>query len=233
MKNTKNKLDAFEIIYLAVSALVLLISALVLKSDLLTVLCAMLGILGSVLVGTGRKVAYFFSLASSLMYIFVSFRAGQYGETLLHAACVSPLYVYSIIKWYVRGRDSDSDDCFRLTKKQIAFFLALGVALTVVYGSVLKEYGPLIGLETRLPFLNSASTSLCLAAYILSAKRMREMWFAHLGANAVLITMWLLASDTDSGNMLIMIENILFVICNIRGLLVWNRLSAIQPKETT
>lgn len=227
----KNKLNTFEIIYLAASAAVLCVSALVLGSDLLTVLCALLGILGSVLVGTGRKVAYFFSLASSMMYIVVSFRAGQYGETLLHTLCVSPLYVYSIIKWYLPSRKSNSDDCFRLSAKQIALFVTAGIIITAAYGWALKSLGPVIGFETKLPFLNSASTALCLAAYILSAARMREMWFAHLGANAVLITMWLLASDTDSGNMLIMIENILFVICNIRGLIVWTRLTSPHRKE--
>lgn len=219
----KGKFSRFEMIFTPAALAVLCAVSLVFHAGLLVVLCTVLGVIGSVLNGAGRKYCYFFSLASSLMYAFISLSNRYYGEAILHFAFVSPLFLYSILRWF-RPREAEAHpDVFHLSRRAL-----LGFGLVLVFGTA--GYGFVLSLlSSRLPYLNAVSTVLAVGANFLSARRMKEQWYLQLASNAALIALWCIAAGSDAGNLPVLVQNFLFIICNVRGLLLWHRMSSAQP----
>lgn len=225
-KAMKKRFLKFEWIFGAAAVLLLGICGIYFGSGVHVTVCACLGILGSVLNGKGRKECYFLLLLSSLMYATTALSSKLYGEAILHFALVSPLFLYSILRWYRPHSREQKKDVFALKPKTILLLGALMLVLAVGYGFLLRRMG------SNLPFLNAASTMAALAANYLSARRMKEQWYAQLVSNAVLITVWCLTSLGDPAGMPFMLQNILFVISNLRGAVLWNQMSK-EAAETS
>ncbi len=222
----KKERSLFEWIFIPVALVSLGLCAWRFHAGVLVPLCAMLGVVGSTLNGTGRKVCYFFLLASAVMYAYISFANRFYGEAILSAVYSAPLFLYSILRWFKPGGAKKTADVFHLRPAAALRLGGLLLVGAVVYGFALRAMG------SHLPFLNAVSTAV--AANYLSARRMKEQWYAQLASNAALITMWLIASGSDQGNVPLLVENILFVVSNIRGAIRWTRLGRMVPaRENT
>lgn len=227
----KQSLTRFEQIFLPISLLCLIFCGCYFHSGWIVIVSTCLGMIGSVLNGTGRKFCYFFLLISSLLYAYISFENHYYGEAILHLCCVSPLFLYSAIRWFSPRKKIVSAEIFKLPGRT-----AVIMAILMVVGSV--GYGILLNcLHSAQPYLNAISTAVTVGANYLLSRRMKEQWYAQLLSNAVLITLWLIASTQQGlGNLPLMVQNILFIVSNLRGAMQWNRqyraensVSAPQP----
>ncbi len=224
----KKRLLTFEWIFGTLAVLTLCVCGWFFKSGWNVIACACFGIVGSVINGRGRKECYFFLLASSLLYAFTALSSKNYGESILNFAYVSPMFFYSILRWYRPNKQQQKKDIFTLNRKTMLLLCAAMLLLGAAYGFVLRRLG------SNLPFLNAASTMVAVAANYLSARRMKEQWYAQLISNAVLITLWLLTSLNNPGNLPLMVQNVLFVLSNLRGAVLWKKMSAedaAQPGE--
>ena len=219
----KKERSLFEWIFIPLALVSLSLCAWRFHAGVLVTLCAMLGVVGSTLNGTGRKVCYFFLLASAVMYAYISFTNRYYGEAILSAVYSAPLFLYSILRWFKPGGTKKTADVFHLRPAAALRLGGLLLAGAVGYGFALRAMG------SHLPFLNAVSTAVAVAANYLSARRMKEQWYAQLASNAALIIMWLIASGSDQGNVPLLVENILFVVSNIRGAIRWTRLGRMVP----
>lgn len=222
--------NLFEIIFIPVMLASLITSAILFHSELLVLFLTILGMFGSILNGRGNKLCYFFALASTIMYGIVSLRANFIGEVILHFAFLSPMYIYSIIKWFrpKKNKENTNKQMFSLKASGIVTLIVVGLVIVGVYGVILMFLA-----GSSFPFLNAASTVVVLLAAYLGAKRVKQQWFAHILGNAILIALWILSGD--KGNYPILIQNALFVVCNLRGIIIWQKESKkqkpIEPKD--
>ncbi len=221
----------FEIIFLVVSLAALITSSIVFKSHVLVLICTTLGLVGSVLNSKGNALCYMLAMTSSITYGIVSLEADFIGEVILHWGFLVPLYIYSLIKWLKPNKNKKSivRPVFSLNKEKTIFLTIIALIVVGVYGVVLKYL-----LKSDFPFLNAASTVCLLFANLLGAKRVRQQWYVHMIGNIVLITLWLLKKE--QGNYPIFIQNVLFFIINIRGVILWTKLSktyerSIEPSD--
>lgn len=212
------KKNLFEIIFIPVMLASLITSAILFHSQPLILILTILGMFGSILNGRGNKLCYFFGLTSTVMYGMISLKANYIGEVILHFAFLSPMYVYSIAKWFRpnKKKEAKNKQMFSLNAIQIVSLVIVGIVIVGVYGTILMYV-----LKSSFPFLNALSTVVVLLAGYLGAKRVKEQWIAHILGNAVLIALWVLSGD--KGNYPILIQNVLFVVCNIRGIIIWQK----------
>ncbi len=215
----------FDLIFPPAAILTLCWFAWRFDSGALVLLCTILGFLGCIFNGNGKKYCYFFSLASSLMYAFISLSNKYYGEAILHFALISPLYIYSLLRWFRPRERKKKTDIYRLNARTAVLLCLALAAGSALYGCLLSRMG------SSLPYLNALATAVTTVANFLSARRMREQWYANIVTNGVLITLWLLASGADTGNLPLLVQNILFVICNIRGMILWRRMDDAQDER--
>lgn len=223
--------NLFEIIFIPVMLGSLITSAIFFHSDFLILFLTILGMFGSILNGRGNKLCYFFALTSTIMYGIVSLRANFIGEVILHFAFLTPMYIYSIIKWFRPRKNKEKTNTkqmFSMKATGVVTLIVVGLVIVAVYGVILKFL-----LGSSFPFLNAGSTVVVLLAGYLGAKRVKQQWFAHILGNAILIVLWFLSRDKS--NYPILIQNALFVVCNVRGIVIWQKESRkqkpIEPKE--
>ncbi len=204
----------------------LITASVLFHSELLVVILTILGMFGSVLNGRGNKLCYFFALISTVMYGIIALKANFMGEVILHFAFLSPMYIYSITKWVKPKKDKTfkQKQMFSLNVFQIVFIVIVGLIIVGVYGTIL-----MFVIKSDFPFLNAVSTVVVLLAGYLGAKRVKEQWIAHILGNIVLIALWVLSGD--EGNYPILIQNILYIVCNVRGIIIWQKeLKKQNPK---
>lgn len=210
----------FESAYLAISIGAIITAAVFFDSPILVPICTILGIMGSVLNSKGNAFCYLLAMSSSVTYGIVSINAIFWGEVILHFAILVPLYIFSLVKWLKPRKDSTTPSAspmYALNKEKLILYICIGIIATGAYGAILDSVG------SNLPYLNALSTVVLLFANLLGSKRVLEQWYFYLGSNVVLILLWLLGGD--KGNYPILIQNILYVIINIRGTVLWIKAS--------
>lgn len=210
----------FESAYLAISFGAIITTAVFFNSNILVPICTLLGIMGSVLNSKGNAFCYLLAMSSSIIYGIVSIRANFIGEVILHYAFIVPLCIFSLIKWLKPRKDSSTPKAspmYTLSKEKLVMYIVIGIIITGVYGVILDVIG------SDLPYLNALSTVVLLFANLLGSKRVLEQWYFYLGSNVVLVVLWLLGGD--KGNYPILIQNILYVIINVRGTVLWIKAS--------
>lgn len=213
------KKNLFEIIFIPLMLGALISASVIFNSPFLVLICTIVGLMGSVLNGKGRVLCYFFALTSSIAYGIISLRANYLGEVILHFGFLTPLYLLSIIRWCAPKRKRTTNQqspMFKLNSANAVAIIVTSIIAIIIYGIILK-----FAIRSAFPFLNAASTVIILMANYLGAKRKREQWLAHILGNVIVITLWALSED--KGNYPILIQNALFVVCNIRGIIVWNK----------
>ena len=60
---------------------------------------------------------------------------------------------------------------------------------------------------------------------------MKEQWYLFLGSNAFLIFLWVMAGQDDLGNILYAIQNVLFIIGNIYGIIKWTKIGREEKQN--
>ncbi len=220
----------FENIYFAFSMVVLLICGILLKSTPFILVSSLISMSSNLLNAMTLKVSYIFSLIASAMYSVSAFEQHYYGEFFFHLFVMVPLFVYSIFRWFVPSRKKTAaakGDVFHITRKT-AVPLAIALIFVVcVYGYGLKLIG------TVHPFANACSTLLVVGANFLGSRRMKEQWYLFLASNAFLIFLWVAAGENDLGNILYAIQNVLFIIGNIYGIVKWTKVSKEEKKSNS
>lgn len=224
----------FETIYLVISVGALIASAIIFKSNFLVPVCTILGLIGSVLNSKGSAFCYLLAMASSITYGIVSLQANFMGEVILHFGLLTPLYVYSLIKWLKPQKNKKTNSSVRpiytLNGTKVVFVIIIALLATGVYGLVLKY-----ALKSAFPFLNAASTVCLLMANFLGSKRVLQQWYAYMLGNVVLIVLWII--NGDKGNYPIFIQNVLYFIINVRGISLWikaigkKRVKPVEPSD--
>ena len=99
MKNIFKNWTLFEIILLTVSPLIVLTVGIIFKSDALTIITSIVGIICALLLAKGLVLGQFFGIAIVVLYSIVSYKNRYYGEMLIYLAIMFPMYIWGIIEW--------------------------------------------------------------------------------------------------------------------------------------
>lgn len=82
MKKILNEWTMFEKILLFGSVILVSLVGLIFKSDLLTTICSIVGIITALLLAKGKNLGQIFGLLIVALYTIVSFKNGYYGEVM-------------------------------------------------------------------------------------------------------------------------------------------------------
>ena len=99
MKKFFKDWSIFEIILLIASPLVILTVGLIFKSDALTMLASIVGVLCVLFTAKGLAVSQFLGIAIAILYSIVSYRNGYYGEMIIYLVIMLPMHIWGVIEW--------------------------------------------------------------------------------------------------------------------------------------
>jgi len=180
--------------------ILLIISASFLMNDSkIALLSAICGIIYTILSGKGRVLCYFFGIAATLCYAFISFNAAFYGNFILNMFYYLPMEIAGIFNWKKHlKKDSVEIVKTQLEPKSRIGFLTAGILLTAILTFIFAKTG---GKE---PFFDAFTTIFSILGMILTVKRCLEQWVVWMAVNAFSAIMWL-ENYLQGGNCFVMV----------------------------
>jgi nicotinamide mononucleotide transporter len=218
IKNELSNWNIFEIVWLVLASCSIVGLSLYWKDSWYGIVSALAGVICVILTGKGKLSAYIFGVINCILYGFISFKQGLYGETMLNILYYLPLQFYGFIVWNRNMNDTDNE-VKRISMPNIERFKKLGLIIlsTFIYGVFLKY------IKDPMPYMDSFTTTAAVFAMWLSCRRYTEQWYLWVSINIVSVYIWWTRYSIGGDNIATLLMWIIFLINSIYGLIKWNR----------
>ena len=175
-----------EIIFLYLVLFFILISSHLVKDTPIAVMSAICGIMYTIIAGKGKISCYFFGLAGSWCYVWLSLSNALWGNMLLYLCYYIPMQILGIFRWK-KHLHSDTNEIIKMklgTKQRIILIL-VGIV-----GSVITS-GILYFCHDKSPVADGITTFLSILGMYLTVRRAIEQWIVWFIVNGISVLMWL------------------------------------------
>ena len=225
MKNIFKNWTLFEILLLTVSPLIVLTVGIIFKSDALTIITSIVGIICALLLAKGLVLGQFFGIAIVVLYSMVSYKNRYYGEMLIYLAIMLPMYIWGIIEW-LKHKNGETKSVEVNSIKWKEWLLVVICALF----SFIAFYFLLKALNTSQLIISTLSVVDNIFAVYLLARRSKYGFVSYIINDLILIVLW--GIPIIQGNLLLLaflINPIINLINDTYGVVNWTR----QQKKQT
>lgn len=176
---------ALDLAWLAAATAVILGLSLYWKDSPVSLWAALTGVWCVILTGKGKRSSFLFGTVNVVFYAMISFQARYYGEVMLNILYYLPMNFVGWFAWKKHMNEETGEVVKRrLPRNRRVWVYGLTAAAILLYGLVLKALGG------NLPYVDSMSTVVSVAAQILSVKRLTEQWVLWIVVDVVTVVMW-------------------------------------------
>ncbi len=176
----------FEVIGLSIVFLVIFVNAFIVKDSPIAVVSAVCGILYSTIAGKGKVSCYFFGLAGTFCYSYLSFKNGVYGNLVLYMCYYFPMQVAGIFEWRKHLKDTTKEIIKKELTKQQKLKLVLIASIACIAAILIIKY-----FNGSSPVFDGITTVLSVFGMYLTVKRCIEQWIIWMIVNGLSTIMWL------------------------------------------
>lgn len=216
-----------ERILLFGSVILVSLVGVIFKSDLLTTICSIVGIVTALLLAKGKNLGQIFGLLIVALYSIVSFKNGFYGEVIIYLFIMLPMYIIGIVSWIRhQSKETNTVEVNEIKKKEwiIVSFVSVVVFIGIYF--LLKLF------NTKELFISSLSVIDSLFAIYLGVRRSKYSFHFYVLNDLILILLW--GIPVISGELLLipMVFNpIINLINDLYGIYNWRKLENIQKRK--
>lgn len=214
MARTRSNFSPSEVIWLIIATFVVGLGSY--GSPPLEFVAALTNVYCVILVAKGRISNYYWGLAGVLLYGFVAYKAGLYGNAGLNAFYAF-MQFYGWWEWRKNKPDDQADVPVRrlslLTMLQLGSLL---FAASTILGVVFQRYT-----DNPQPQLDALTTVLSIVAMFLMVKRYSEQWLLWIAVNILSIVMWGIPALKDGGGYAFVAMFGVFLINSLLGAYKW------------
>ena len=174
------------------------------------ILSAGTGIMYTLLAGKGKRSCYLFGIVNSFLYGLISMQNRIYGDMLLNWLYYLPMQFVGIWLWkknYNEEKGEVSKKVLKLSERII--FLLLVLFAWGIAALLLERF------NARVPWLDSATTVLSVAAMFLTVLRRFEQWICWTLVNGISIYIWYKVYETSGNSLATLLMWIIFLICGL------------------
>jgi nicotinamide mononucleotide transporter len=220
--------NIFELSLLFLSLATALCCTLTTDNSILSFLTFLTGMLCVVFAAKGMIFTYYTGLINSLLYSYIAYSNGLFGEVYLNLFFYLPMNIVGIVLW----RNKLKDMIVAMRK------LSLFQTLCIVTGALVSIFflGYLLALNPaqNTPYIDASTNVLGVMATILMVMRYREQWLLYISLNVLTITMWILRT-VDKGNdgQMMIIMWSAFLVNSVYGYYNWSKGTRNIPKTVT
>lgn len=229
MKNNPFRLlTKFEILLWVFSlAAVTLAFLLVRSTDWLTLAASLVGATALIFVSKGEVLGQILTVLFSLLYAVISWGFRYYGEMITYLGMTMPIAALSVVAWLRHPYEAGKTEVkiARLTKKQVLLMFALAAAVTAGFYFVLRAF------DTANLAVSTVSVTTSFLASWLMLFRSPFYALAYAANDAVLVTLWVLASLENIAYLPVVVCFAIFFVNDAYGFFNWSRLLKRQIKK--
>ena len=218
--------NKLEKVLLFGSIILVSIVAIIFKSDLLTTICSIEGIITALLLAKGKNLGQVFGVIITILYSIVSFKNKFYGEVIIYIVLMLPMYIIGIISWARhQNKKTNTVDVNKIDSKEwfLVFIVSIIVFISIYF--LLKSF------NTNELIISTISVVASLFAVYLQIRRSRFSFYFYIINDLILIALW--GIPVIIGNLLIlpMVFNpIINLINDSFGVYNWKKLEKKQEK---
>ena len=197
------------------------------KSDLLTTICSIVGIITALLLAKGKNLGQIFGLLIAALYSIVSFKNGYYGEVIIYLCIMLPMYIVGIISWIRhQNKDTNTVEVNKIKMKEWLIVLVASIICFIGIYFLLKVF------NTNQLFISSLSVIDSLFAIYLGVRRSKYSFYFYVVNDFILILLWGIPVVTGTIILIPMVFNPLINLINdIYGIYNWKKLEKIQGEK--
>ncbi len=192
----------------------------------LWLLVAILGILYAFFAGVGKLICFYFGIAYSLLYIYLSYGVGLYGDVMLNLFYL-PINILGIVLWKENQNAKQNRVLIRSLPLPAFFGILLFVAvLSLIYGFVLEAF------KGEFSYLNALTVVLQLIAFYLQVKRYVQNYALVTLANLIYIWIfWVIWQERSPEAIAQFLNMIVFLGIGIYYWWLWSKEYRLQEAE--
>ena len=194
------------------------------RSNYMTLVASLIGVTSLIFCAKGNPVGQVLMIIFSTLYGYISFYFAYYGEVATYVGLTLPMAVFSLVSWLrnpYKGKKSEVE-VNSVTKKEVAFMLALTAIVTIVFYFILQYFNT----ANLIPSTISVTTSF--AAAYLTFRRSPYFALAYALNDLVLIVLWIMATVEDISYLSVIICFAVFFINDIYGFISWQKMKKRQ-----
>lgn len=219
--------NAFELCLLFGGSVVMLVLGIVFKSWWLTILTSLCNLLCCVLSAKGKVLASFVGLVCIVLYSVLSFYNRYFGEIIISACVMLPLYIWQICEW-MKNRDK-KENVVLVNSIKGKEWLILSISAVVVF---VAFYFLLKILNTANLIVSTISIIGNLVGMYLLIRRSKFGFASYLADDVVFFVLWLIPTVQGNLSLLpIVINPLLNIMSDVYGLVNWNKLQIKQKNK--
>jgi len=174
-----------ELAVLAIIFSIILINGFITKDNIIAIVSAFCGILYSTIAGKGKISCYFFGIAGTCCYSWLSFSNALYGNLILYMCYYLPMQITGIFAWKKHLNEKKEIVKKALTTKQRIYYLIIAFVLCIISAIFLKF------LNSANPIFDGITTTLSIFGMYFTVKRYIEQWIVWIIVNSLSSIMWL------------------------------------------
>ena len=209
------------------SIVIVSIVGLIFKSDFLTTICSIVGIITALLLAKGKNLGQIFGLLIVVLYSIVSFRNGYYGEVIIYSCIMLPMYVIGIVSWVRhQNKDTNTVEVNKIKTKEWIIVLVVSIISFIGIYFLLKVF------DTNQLFISSLSVIDSLFAIYLGVRRSKYSFYFYVVNDFILILLWGIPVVTGKIILIPMVFNPLINLINdLYGIYNWKKLEKMQGER--
>lgn len=166
--------------------LAIIILSFIMNDSKVALISAVCGVSYSIFAGKGKISCYFFGLAGSWCYVWLSLSNALWGNMLLYLCYYIPMQILGIFRWKKHlHNDTNEIIRIRLNTKQRIILLLIGLV-----GSIITS-GILYFCHDKSPVADGITTFLSILGMYLTVRRAIEQWIVWFIVNGISVLMWL------------------------------------------
>lgn len=171
-----------------IEILFILTLSIILKDNPIAITSAIFGISYTILAGKGKISCYFFGLAGTLCYSYISYKNSLFGNLALYMLYYLPMQIYGIYKWKNHiNKNTGNIEKTKLTRKENFLYFSFGTLLTIIC------YFLLLNVNDKNPICDSITSVFSILGLLFTVKRSIEQWYVWAIVNGLSVIMWIQA----------------------------------------
>ncbi len=197
---------------------------------------ACMGVINTVLSANGNILTFLFGFIDVVIYAFVCWKNGIFGQFALHAFYFLPMQLVGFLQWRKRGARHDSPvRAKRLTRKQWRILVAVAISGFALAFGILwwidrskLASGSLAEINTVKVATDAAALVFNILGQVLLSLAFMEQWYCWILVNVFSVTIWattLLRGTGDSASVVMLLKYSFYFINSLNGLRIWLKLS--------
>lgn len=190
-----------------------------------TLAVSLLGVTSLIFAAKGDAFGLILMLAFSLIYAFVSYGFGYYGEMCIYLAMQIPVCLTSLISWIKNPSKKEGETKIgKLAPKYAAVMCVLTVAVTTAFYFILRAF------NTENLIFSTISVATSFAALYLMAFRVPAYAAVFILNDVVLIVLWSLACASSLNYVPMVVCFSIFLINDIYSFYSWTKRRKAQAE---